>query len=238
MSDEPLVVSVNAIDTGAGEGLVADAAVFGELACRAAFVATSALPPEPLPLDVVSRQLERALAVRPIGAVRVGFVHGPPQVEAIAHFLRTASPGASVFAPALRAGAEILVDDRTKDAMARHLYPAARVVVARAAELSSLTGREAEDLSGLRDAAQKLRDRGAQAVVISGWIAHGRVLDLLDDGGEVSLLDTARIHAAHVAGLAGAYAASLAAHLARGLTLRDAAEAAQRYVGFRITRGR
>jgi hydroxymethylpyrimidine/phosphomethylpyrimidine kinase len=118
------------------------------------------------------------------------------------------------------------------------LYAAVRVVVARAADLPSLTGREAADLAGLRDAASRLREQGARAVVISGWSAHGRVLDLLDDGGELAVLDTARIHAAHVPGLAGSYAAALAAHLARGLALRDAAEAAQRYVGFRIVRGR
>ena len=40
------------------------------------------------------------------------------------------------------------------------------------------------------------------------------------------------------AGLAGAHAAALAAHLARGLSLSTAADAAQRYIGFRLMRGR
>jgi hydroxymethylpyrimidine/phosphomethylpyrimidine kinase len=64
------------------------------------------------------------------------------------------------------------------------------------------------------------------------------VLDLVDDDGHVVLLDTARIQTSRVPGLAGAHAAALAAHLARGASLSNAAEAAQRYIGFRLQRGR
>jgi hydroxymethylpyrimidine/phosphomethylpyrimidine kinase len=122
--------------------------------------------------------------------------------------------------------------------MARHLYPAARVVVARAAELQLLIGQDVDDLAGLRDAASRLQEQGARAVVISGLFLRGRVIDLLANGNDVTLFDTARVQAPHVAGLSGSYAAALAGHIARGLSLRDAAESAQRYVGFRIQRGR
>jgi hydroxymethylpyrimidine/phosphomethylpyrimidine kinase len=121
--------------------------------------------------------------------------------------------------------------------MRRHLYPAARVVVARAADLAFLADRDVLDLDGLRAAASRLRSHGARAVIIAGWLVRGRVLDLLDDDGQVVLLDTGRIHVARIPGLAGAYAAALTAHLARGLSLQDAAAAAQRYIGFRLLRG-
>lgn len=238
MSDRALVVSIHALDTGAGDGLIADASVFDELGCDIASVATSALVPEPLPLDIVSRQLERVLRLGPLGAVRVGFVHGAPQVETIAHFLRRSAPGNSVFAPALRSGTEDLADAETRSSMVRHLYPAARVVVARAAELELLTGQDVDDLPGLRDASLRLQEQGARAVLISGLFLRGRVIDLLADGSDITVFDTARVQAPHVAGLSGAYAAALAGHVARGLSLRDAAESAQRYVGFRIQRGR
>jgi hydroxymethylpyrimidine/phosphomethylpyrimidine kinase len=60
----------------------------------------------------------------------------------------------------------------------------------------------------------------------------------VDDDGRVALLDTARLQAPRIPGLGGAYAAALTAHLARGLALAEAAEAAQRYIGFRLARGR
>src|SRR6185295_17205989 len=111
-------------------------------------------------------------------------------------------------------------------------------IVVRAADVAASGGGEIEDLSSLRDAAARLRAQGARAVVISGWLRQGRVVDLLDDGGTLRVLDTARIQVPRVSGLAGAYAASLAAHVARGLPLAEAADAAQRYIGLRLLRGR
>jgi hydroxymethylpyrimidine/phosphomethylpyrimidine kinase len=101
-----------------------------------------------------------------------------------------------------------------------------------------MAGRSVDDLESLREAASKLREQGAAAVVIAGLLRRGRVLDLVDDGGNVVLLDTARIHAPRIPGLAGSYAAALASHLARGLALPEAADSAQRYIAFRLLRGR
>ena len=238
MSLGPLVVSVHALDTGAGEGFVADAAIAVELDCRAACVATSVLVPEPLPLDVLARQLEGVERLGPVGAVRIGFLRGAAQAELLAHVVARLAPAPAILASPHKAGTETLLDAETRDAMVRWLYPAVRVVVARATEAPSLVGREVADLDGLRDAAAKLRAKGARAAVIAGLLWRGRVLDLVDDGGEVVLLDTARIHAPRIPGLTGSYAAALTAHMARGLTLTGAADAAQRYIGFRLVRGR
>jgi hydroxymethylpyrimidine/phosphomethylpyrimidine kinase len=238
MSAAPLVVSVHALDAGGGDGFVADAAVFAELECRAACIATSVLLPEPLALDLLSRQLEAAGRLAPAAGARVGFVVGPSHVELVAAFVRRIAPSATVFAPPVHVAGSVLLESPTLEATRRHLFPAARVLVTRAADVAALSGREVKDLEGLRDAAQSLRDKGAKAVVIAGLLVRGRVLDLLNDDGSVVLLDTARIQAPRVPGLAGAHAAALAAHLARGLPLADAVEAAQRYIGFRLVRGR
>jgi hydroxymethylpyrimidine/phosphomethylpyrimidine kinase len=124
------------------------------------------------------------------------------------------------------------------NALTRFLFPAARVVVVRAGDLDLLTEKRAEGLDELRSAASVLRERGAGAVLISGGVLKGRVLDVLDDGGQVTVFDTTRLSVSRVEGLAGAHAAALAAHLARGLDLREAAAAAQRYVALRLQRGR
>jgi len=238
VSDRPLVVSVHALDTGAGEGLVADAAVAAELDCRYAPVATSVLAPEPLPLNVLARQLEAVAASGPADAVRIGFIRGAAQAELLAHDALRAPSTPTVLAFPARAGTVALADAETRDALVRQLFPAVSVVVVRAAELPALAGIEVEDLAGLRTAGSKLRSQGARAVVIAGWLWRGRVLDLLDDDGRVVLLDTPRLQAPRVPGLGGAYAAALTAHLARGLALPEAADAAQRYIGFRLARGR
>jgi hydroxymethylpyrimidine/phosphomethylpyrimidine kinase len=232
--------------TEGGDGLVGDAAVFAELGCRAACVATAVLAAsqgslhgfEAISEQLVAEQFESALEdVRPSGA-RIGVVAGAPQVELLAGLLPRGAPEATVYAPVVRVSGATLLDGNTHDAVRRVLFPAVRVVVARASDLETLSGRGAEDIDGLRARAAAILGHGARAVVVAGMFLRGRVFDLVDDGGEVTLLDAARVQAPHVRGLSGAYAAALAAHLARGATLQKAAEAAQRYVGFRLTRGR
>jgi hydroxymethylpyrimidine/phosphomethylpyrimidine kinase len=233
----PLVLSVHAPDAGGGDGFVADAAVLGELECKTAFVATSVVVPEPLPLAWVAKQLEAAERAGPIAAIRIGFLRGTDHTELLARTVSRVGAPAVVACPA-RAGADSLLDEATRSAIVRHLYPVARVIVVRAADVAASGGGDIEDLSSLREAAARLRDQGARAVLISGWLRQGRVIDLIDDGGALRALDTARIQAPRVSGLAGAYAAALAAHLARGLALSEAADAAQRYIGLRLRSGR
>ena len=231
MSAGPIVVSVHALDAGGGEGCVADAGVFAELDCRALCVATSVLPPEPLSPSLLAGQLESAGRATPIGAVRTGFVKGQAQAALLGAFVARFAPETSVIS-------WTSLDVDAREAMLREVVPSARVVVARASDFPRGNGRDGGDIDGLRAAAGDLRARGARAVIVCGLIVRGRVLDLLDDGGAAVLLDTARVQATRVDGLTGAHAAALAAHLARGLTLPQAAEAAQRYVGFRLRRGR
>jgi hydroxymethylpyrimidine/phosphomethylpyrimidine kinase len=201
-------------------------------------VATSVLSPEPLPLELLARQLDAVQSLGTVAAMRVGCLSGAAQVELCASFARRLAPETTVVASPVRFGTSIVLDVETRDAIRRELFPAARVVVARAADLLFLAGREVEDLDGLRDAAKRLRDLGAKAAIVAGLLVRGRVLDVVDDEGDVVLLDAARIQARRVPGLAGAHAAALTAHLARGLSLSQAAAAAQRYIGFRLQRGR
>jgi hydroxymethylpyrimidine/phosphomethylpyrimidine kinase len=131
-----------------------------------------------------------------------------------------------------------VLDVETLDSMRRHLFPLARVVVARATDAARLAGAPAEGLEGMHAAAGLLRSQGARSVLIAGGAGKDRVLDVLDEAGDVSVLDASRVLAPHLAGLGGAHAAALTGHLARGLPLPRAVMAAQRYVALRLQRGR
>jgi len=244
LSASPLVLTVNVVDSREGEGIAADAAVLSELQCRPLCVAAAVVGQadagapaiEPLPLELVAAQLDAVLAAGRLGAARSGLVRGPHHVELVANRLGAAAPETLVAAPVLRLGGADVLDAASIEATLRLLVPAARVLVAHAADLTALAGPTAPDLDGAREAVRRLRNRGARAVLVSGIFARGRVIDLLDDGGTTIVFDAARVHAPHVPGLAGAHAAALTAHLAQGLDLPRAAEAAQRYVGLRLTR--
>jgi len=136
-------------------------------------------------------------------------------------------------------GVRVWVQDAaTREAIAVHLEPICRVCVIRAVDLLGAEGNGTAELPALRAAAAALRAGGARAVLVAGAAWHGRIVDLLDEEGAETVLDTARVCAPRVAGLASAHAAALAAHLAHGRSLLQAAEAAQRYVAQRLQRGR
>ena len=222
MSARPLVVAIGALHAASEEGIVADAAVIAELDGRCACVAT-ALSAEPgaepvaLPHRLIEAQLSGALSEVP-RATRVGHLGSGRDAEAVAQALAARAPDRIVLAPELSAALRVA------------LLPLAAVVVVRAGE--------ARDLPAMREAASRLRDAGARAVLVTGGASGGRILDLLDDRGRITVLDTSRIQAQHLPGLAGSHASALAGHLAREASLAEAAEAAQRYVALRLRRGR
>jgi hydroxymethylpyrimidine/phosphomethylpyrimidine kinase len=245
LPDRPAVLTLHAVDTAAEEGVVVDAAVLAELGCRPLQVVTAVLAAghtphalEELSPSLLAQQFEAALEIARPRAVRVGLLRSPAQVRLLAELLRTYHLDGLVLAPMRRLHRIEVQDPATREAIATHLEPLARVSIVRAADLDGIAGDGAPDLSALRAAAAALRGQGARAVLIAGAAWHGRIVDFLDEDGSEAVLDTARIAAPRVAGLASAHAAALAAHLAHGLPLLRAAEAAQRYVGQRLQRGR
>lgn len=218
----PLVLTIGALHAGASAGILADAGVIAELDSRCACVATALVPraddgPIPLPHRLLEKQLAGALA-EPPRAVRVGFLPSARAAQSVVEALEARAPERVVLAPEVPAGVRST------------LFALAALVVVRS--------EDARDLASLRRAASFLRDAGATAVLVTGAAIGGRIVDLLDDGGQVTALDTSRIQAPRVPGLAAAHAAALTAHLARGESLAGAAEASQRYVALRLRRAR
>jgi len=117
-------------------------------------------------------------------------------------------------------GAKLLEDDAV-DALVGRLFPLATVVTPNLPEAEAVAG-----FSGPRRAlAERLRELGARAVVVTG--GHGdEPGDLLvDDEGELLIpVERRPRRATHGSGCT--HSATLAAHLARGSSLRDAVEAA------------
>lgn len=240
-----VVLTLNAVDGLGREGVLVDAPVAAELGCRPVCVVTTLMAAradrvealESVPLALVGLQLETALAtVRP-AAVRTGIFRDAEQIEFVAGMLRDLAAPGLVVAPVARAcGTRILFDDAA-EATRRSLFPLARVVIVRASEAAIFAGEPARDLDQMKAAAARVRESGAPAVLVVGLTWRGRVLDVLDDGGVVTIFDASRIVAPRVDGLAGAHAMALASHLARGTALDRAVDAAQRYVAFRLQRG-
>ena len=240
------VMCIDASDVVGDEGILAATRAYDELACSATFVTTAFLvgvghgpaTVHPVPDDVFARQLEDAAVRGAPTAVRTGLFGGVPQVERVARFLDTLERARTVVAPVTRLGGGEVMDDDLIEATRRELFRRARVVLLRAGDVVRWTGADLDRIGDLRHASEAIRGAGARAVLISGWVGDGRIIDLVDDDGLVTVLDTSRVVAPRLGGISAAHAAALSVRLAAGDALDVAASAAQRYVGSRLRRGR
>jgi hydroxymethylpyrimidine/phosphomethylpyrimidine kinase len=111
----------------------------------------------------------------------------------------------------------------------------ARVATPNIAEAEVLCGHAIASLDDARDAARRIRDVGARAVVVTGGHGDGfgdatQVVDLVLEGHDFHECRVPRVDAGPTHGTGCTFASALAARLALGDTLPDAAAHAQRYV--------
>jgi hydroxymethylpyrimidine/phosphomethylpyrimidine kinase len=125
-----------------------------------------------------------------------------------------------------------LLDDDGVHALCTELMPLARVVTPNVPEAEALTGLLIDSLAAAREAARRLQKRGVAAVIITG--GHGMwerdVVDLLFDGHQFHELRTPRVSGRETHGTGCTFASAVAAGLALGLPLPEAAARAQQYV--------
>jgi hydroxymethylpyrimidine/phosphomethylpyrimidine kinase len=155
-----------------------------------------------------------------VDAAKTGMLFSSRIVETVADFLEQHRVPL-VVDPVMVAssGARLLQEDAV-EAYVRRLFPLATVVTPNLGEAEVLA-----DATGTkRELAERIVARGARAAIVTG--GHGDPVDHLFDGDEHVEIDVPRydVRATHGAGCT--HSASLAAFLAAGEPLADAARAA------------
>ena len=226
----PRALTIATSDSGGGAGIQADlkafaaAGVYGTSALVAltAQSTTAVTAVHELPPDFIRAQLDAVFGDIGVDAAKTGMLFSSTIIEAVAEFLeRHHVP--LVVDPVLIAssGAQLLQDDAVETLIQR-LFPLATVVTPNLPEAETLTG-----LPGAprRELAERLVDLGAAAALVTG--GHGdTAVDHLFDGREHVELPVERHPVAATHGAGCTHSATLAALLARGLPLVEAARGA------------
>jgi len=213
-------------DSGGGAGIQADlkafaaAGVYGSsvLVALTAQNTRAVTAIHELPPAFVRAQLDAVFDDIGVDAAKTGMLFSRVLIETVAGYLRE-HPVALVVDPVMMAssGAKLLEDDAV-DALVGDLFPLATVVTPNLLEAKALAGVDAPR----RELAERLHALGAPAVVVTG--GHGSVaVDHLFDGREHVEIPVPRHAVAATHGAGCTHSATLAALLARGETLVDAA---------------
>ena len=185
-----------------------------------------------LPDEFVVAQLDAVFGDIGVDAAKTGMLFSRRLIETVAGFLAD-HPVPLVVDPVMVAssGARLLQEDAVATYVER-LFPLATVVTPNLAEAEALAG-----FRGPRRAlAERIVELGARAVVVTG--GHGEETgDLLLDGEGELLIPAARHPRRATHGSGCTHSATLAAGLARGLPLRDAALAATEAAAAAVANG-
>jgi hydroxymethylpyrimidine/phosphomethylpyrimidine kinase len=235
----PRRLTIAGSDSGGGAGIQADLKAFAAAGCygTTAIVALTAqntigvTAVHEVPPDFVRAQLEAVFSDIGIDAAKTGMLFSLPIIETVADFLAV-NPVPLVVDPVMVAssGARLLQEDAV-DALVTGLFPLATVVTPNLLEAKALAGQGSR-----RELAERLHGRGAAAVIVTG--GHGEeAIDHLFDGERHVEIQVERHDVAATHGAGCTHSATLAALLARGDSLEDAARGAARVAAEAVRNG-
>ena len=232
-------------DSGGGAGIQADLktfaahGVFGLTAITAITAQNTVTVSRVLtvPPDMVLAQIAAVVSDFPIGATKIGMLATADIAAAVAAALDEHRLRNVVLDPVMVAkGGSRLLDEAAVAVVRDRLLSRAEVVTPNVPEAEALTGLRIGSGDDLEPAAARLVALGARAVIVKGGHLAGPAVDLLFDGLTATRLHADRIPGRHTHGTGCTFSSALAARLALGDTLIDAARAAKAYVTQAIAR--
>jgi hydroxymethylpyrimidine/phosphomethylpyrimidine kinase len=185
-----------------------------------------------LSADLVTAQIEAVAGDISIHATKIGMLATSAIVEAVAAAIEELDLPLVVVDPVLvsKRGVRLLDDDGVQG-MRVELLPRAFVVTPNLPEAEVLSGKRIASPDDAKEAARRIHGMGARAVIVTGGHGAGdQIVDLLFDGHTFHEFRTPRIDTRNTHGTGCTFASAVAAGLALGTPLADAAAGAQQYV--------
>jgi hydroxymethylpyrimidine/phosphomethylpyrimidine kinase len=241
------VLTIAGSDSGGGAGIQADLKTFAALGVYGTSAITAVTAQNTMGVtaisvlssDMVTAQMEAVAADFTIDATKTGMLATAAVVEAVAAAIEELELPLVVVDPVMLAkSGDRLLDEDGVRALRAELLPRALVVTPNLPEAAILSRMPVGSPAETREAARRIRALGPSAVLVKGGHGEGdEVVDLLFDGEQFVELRTPRLRSRHTHGTGCTFASALAACLALGVPLAEAAARAQQYVAGAIAGG-
>jgi hydroxymethylpyrimidine/phosphomethylpyrimidine kinase len=238
-SETRTALTIAGSDSGGGAGIQADLKTFAAhgihgLTAITAITAQNTVTVTdvlPLPPAIVIAQIDAVMTDFTVDAAKIGMLASAAIAVAVADAVeRHGIPHLVLDTVMVAKGGARLIDDDAVSVLRDRLMPLAEVVTANLPEAAALTGQAVVTLDDARGAAARLVAMGARAAIVKGGHLAGPAVDVLFAGGVAAELRAERIETPHTHGTGCTFAAAIAARLAHGDSLADAARAAKEYV--------
>lgn len=241
------VLTIAGSDSGGGAGIQADIKAMSANGVFAMSVITAVTAQNTeevtdvfeLPPAVVASQLDAIFDDFDVAAVKTGMLSSASIIDVVVKLVTPQNVTNLVVDPVMisKSGYALLKPDAI-EAIKTKLFPLALVVTPNVHEAQQLSGIAITSLADARRAAKIIHSFGCKHVLIKGGhLLNERATDLLYDGRFFNVLKGEFIETPHTHGTGCTFASALAAHLARGRSVLDAAQSAKSYVTEAIRHG-
>lgn len=264
-SDSPTVLTIAGFDPSGGAGIIADIRAFVHFGCRPTAAITSLTFQNALGVfgsihesaESLRAQILPVVEEYRIAAVKIGMLPTAGLASEVARLIRDSVLPAPVIDPVMQSSSgHQLMADEAFEILVTQLLPLSRLVTPNIPEAEKLAGVNIEGEEDMRQAAARIQELGARAVLIKGghlkqglWVrgqGTGQVssstlregvpeaIDILDDQGQVATFRAEWIDAPPVRGTGCMLSSAIAAGLAKGKSLVKSISAAKEFVAAEI----
>ena len=243
----PVVLTVAGSDNSSGAGIQADLKTFSALGtygltaltCVVAEIPGRVEAIEPMPPQLVRRQIELCFSAFPVAAMKTGMLWSAEIIRTVAELLEEKSAEESEMRKALvidpvmvaSSGAPLLQNDAVEICQ-QELFPLASVVTPNLDEAQALLKRPIKTLEQMREAGTELALRFQVPFLIKGGHLHrDSATDLLVfPDGEIHDFTSPYIEEVELHGTGCCFSAAIAAALAKGEGLTEAVRTAKGFI--------
>ena len=264
-NDPPTVLTIAGFDPSGGAGIIADIRTFVHFGCRPTAAITSLTFQNSQAVFGAIHETAESLRAQilpivkdfSIEAVKVGMLPTDELVHEVARLIREEQLPAPVIDPVMQSSSgHRLMEDEAFEVFVTELLPLSRLVTPNIPEAEKLAGMNIVSEEEMQQAATRIRELGARAVLIkgghlkpesgvrsqeSGWgssptVSEGvlKAIDVLDDQGQVEIFRGDWIDGPSVRGTGCMLSSAIAACLAKRMSLVDSISAAKEFVAAEI----
>lgn len=234
-----IALTIAGSDSGGGAGIQADLKTFSALGVYGASVITALTAQNtlgvsgvfPVPAEFVGAQLDAVLADLDVAAIKIGMVADIAVIETLAARLDGIGIPVVLDPVMVAASGDRLVPEVAVSTLRDTLFHVATLVTPNLPEAAVLLGAApARTVEEMEAQAADLAARGPAILLKGGHLDGAESVDILRIGETSERFSAERIATRHTHGTGCTLSSAIAAHLARGASLREAVFAGKAYV--------
>ena len=233
-----VALTIAGSDSGGGAGIQADLKTFAAFQVYGTSVVTSVTAQNTvgvfgihdMPPEFVGDQIDAVLSDIPVDSCKTGMLSNKNIIEVVAKKIIEYGLEKYVLDPVMvaKSGDALLREDAVSSLIEK-LIPLSYVVTPNIGEASLITHMEIKTINDMEEAARKIREMGAQTVVVKGGHLKGDAVDVICTD-NVHTVKSERIETENTHGTGCTFSSAIAAGLAKGDSVLTAINNAKEFI--------